>query len=46
MAGPTTGAIHANPAAYIPKNGLLIAQVNTLQDQLRAACWRDPLRAR
>ena len=34
MAGPTMGAINANPAAYIPENGLLVSQVNALRDHL------------
>ena len=34
VAGPTTGAIHTNPAEYIPESGLLIAQVAELRSQL------------
>ena len=34
VAGPTTDAIHANPAEYIPESGLLIAQVAELRSQL------------
>ena len=34
VAGPTTGAINANPAAYIPDKGLTIAQINELRGEL------------
>ena len=34
QAGPTAGAISTNPAAYIPSDGLAIAQVNELRGQL------------
>ena len=34
VAGPTTGAINANPTAYIPDNGLAIAEVNELRGEL------------
>ena len=34
VARPTTGAIHSNPAEYIPESGLLIAQVRGLRSQL------------
>ena len=34
MAGPTAGAISTNPAAYIPNDGLAIAQVNELRSEL------------
>ena len=34
QAGPTAGAISTNPAAYIPTDGLAIAQVNELRGQL------------
>ena len=34
VAGPTTGAISTNPAAYIPDNGLAVAQVNELRGEL------------
>ena len=33
-AGPTSGAIHTNPAKHIPESGLLIAQVAELRSQL------------
>ena len=32
--GPTTGAISSNPAAYIPDDGLAIAQVSELRTEL------------
>ena len=34
VAGPTTGAINASPAAYIPDNGLTIAQISELRGEL------------
>ena len=34
VAGPTTGAINTKPAAYIPDNGLAIAQINELRGEL------------
>ena len=34
VAGPTAGAISTNPAAYIPDDGLAIAQVNELRAEL------------
>ena len=34
QAGPTAGAISTNPAAYIPDDGLAIAQVNELRGEL------------
>ena len=34
VAGPTAGAISTNPAAYIPNDGLAIAQVNELRSEL------------
>ena len=34
MAGPTAGAITTNPAAYIPDDGLAIAQVAELRTEL------------
>ena len=34
VAGPTAGAISTNPAAYIPDDGLAIAQVNELRTEL------------
>ena len=34
VAGPTTGAISTNPAAYIPDDGLAIAQVSELRAEL------------
>ncbi len=34
VAGPTTGAINANPAAYIPNSGLAITQINELRGEL------------
>ena len=34
VAGPTTGAINTNPAAYIPDNGLAIDQINELRGEL------------
>ena len=35
MAGPTAGAIAANPSAYIPNDGLAIAQVAELRTELK-----------
>ena len=34
QAGPTAGAISTNPAAYIPQDGLAIAQISELRGQL------------
>ena len=34
VAGPTAGAISTNPAAYIPDDGLAIAQVSELRAEL------------
>ncbi len=34
VAGPTASAISTNPAAYIPTDGLAIAQVNELRSQI------------
>ena len=34
VAGPTTGAISTNPAAYIPDDGIAIAQVSELRAEL------------
>jgi len=34
VAGPTAGAISTNPAAYIPDDGLAIAQINELRGEL------------
>ena len=34
VAGPTAGAISTNPAAYIPDDGLAIAQVNELRTEI------------
>ena len=35
QAGPTAGALSTNPAAYIPDNGLAIAQIDQLRGELR-----------
>ena len=34
VAGPTAGAISTNPAAYIPSDGLAIAQIDQLRGEL------------
>jgi len=34
QAGPTAGAISTNPAAYIPSDGLAIAQIDQLRGEL------------
>ncbi len=34
VAGPTAGAIATNPAAYIPDDGLAIAQISELRTEL------------
>ena len=34
QAGPTAGAISTNPAAYIPDDGLAIAQIDQLRGEL------------
>ena len=34
QAGPTAGALSTNPAAYIPDDGLAIAQINELRGEL------------
>ena len=34
VAGPTAGAIITNPAAYIPDDGLAIAQISELRGEL------------
>ena len=34
VAGPTAGAITTNPAAYIPDDGLAIAQISELRTEL------------
>ena len=34
QAGPTAGAITTNPAAYIPSDGLAIAQIDQLRGEL------------
>ena len=34
QAGPTAGALTTNPAAYIPDDGLAIAQINELRGAL------------
>ena len=34
IAGPTAGAISTNPAAYIPDDGLAIAQISELRGEL------------
>ncbi len=34
VAGPTAGAISTNPAAYIPNDGLAIAQISELRGEL------------
>ena len=34
QAGPTAGAITTNPAAYIPTDGLAIAQIDQLRGEL------------
>ena len=34
VAGPTAGAISTNPAAYIPDDGLAIAQISELRSEL------------
>ena len=34
VAGPTAGAITTNPAAYIPDDGLAIAQISELRGEL------------
>ena len=35
QAGPTAGAITTNPAAYIPQDGLAIAQIDQLRGELQ-----------
>ena len=35
QAGPTAGAITTNPAAYIPSDGLAIAQIDQLRGELQ-----------